>query len=100
MLNSVALVKSLQWERFVAEEISEAREDELRAQLHRQMITGANTFLSQLSTIGGPVVTFIWYSQVQGETLTAAKVRVFKRGDSPTPLTAQQPTPAVPAVLC
>ena len=49
-------------------------QDELRAQLHRQIITGANTFLSQLSTIGGPIVTFIWYSQVQGETLTAAKV--------------------------
>ena len=37
MLNSVALVKSLQWERFVAETISDAREDEMIAACQLKM---------------------------------------------------------------
>jgi len=71
-LESIRLLKSLQWEEFAVEVISKSREHEYRAQIFRSTCLGANGVLAQLAQVLGPVAAFSVLILVAGRPLTAS----------------------------
>lgn len=72
-INSMRLIKSLQWEDFASKVINKARESEYHAQIKRQTCFGANGVLAQLAQVLGPVAAFTVSIRVAGRPLSASE---------------------------
>jgi ABC-type bacteriocin/lantibiotic exporter with double-glycine peptidase domain len=71
-LESIRLLKSLQWEPFAASVLQAARAREVRGQVRRQACFGGNGALAQLAQVMGPLAAFACRVLVEGRPLTAS----------------------------
>jgi ABC-type multidrug transport system fused ATPase/permease subunit len=71
-LESIRLIKSLQWEAFAVSVIQAARKREVKAQIKRSACFGGNNALAQLAQVMGPLASFACRILWEGEPLTAA----------------------------
>lgn len=72
VLESIRLVKSLQWEDFANSIIKQARQREVKAQIQRSACFGGNNALAQLAQVMGPLASFACRILWEKEPLTAA----------------------------
>ncbi|GAB5030200.1 multidrug resistance-associated protein 1 [Nannochloropsis oceanica] len=71
-LESIRLIKSLQWEAFAVSVIQAARKKEVRSQIKRSACFGGNNALAQLAQVMGPLASFACRILWEGQPLTAA----------------------------
>eukprot|EP00624_Nannochloropsis_granulata_P007188 evm.model.NODE_6679_length_19313_cov_19.735516.5 len=71
-LESIRLIKSLQWEAFAASVIQAARKKEVKAQIKRSACFGGNNALAQLAQVMGPLASFACRILWEAQPLTAA----------------------------
>jgi ABC-type multidrug transport system fused ATPase/permease subunit len=71
-LDSIRLVKSLQWEDHAMQVMQEARAREVSAQMRRSACFGGNGVLVQIAQVMAPLASFACRILVQGQPLTAA----------------------------
>ena len=71
VLRSIREVKLAGWQTHLQHGIDAAREAEMQQQASRQYLLAANSFVSQIGSVGVVAASLLWYSAVEHQTLQA-----------------------------